>query len=282
MEEKDSGLEISIRAFCSDLASGHAVSVARDEGEFDPSTAGRQAGEIASISLNPEEAMPGKKDALLGPLVFADLVSQLGDRSSAFFVDAGLSFLAGKIGSQVASDKFTMHDDPTVRDSYGLKISDDEGVPTSRKTVVEKGFLRTYLHNSTTAKKFGVKTTGNAGLLVPHPWNLVVEPGGKRMEEILSSIDQGIYVTNDWYLRYQDYSRGDFSTIPRDGMFIIESGELAKPVRSLRISDNMLRIFHNIVEISSERRWVKWWEVEIPTLTPYALVEDLNFSKSAM
>ena len=281
-EEKDMGLEISVRAFCSDVASGHSVSVARDESGFDPATAGRQAGEIARISLNPEEAQPGRNDTLLGPLVFASLVSQVGDRSSAFFVDSGLSFLAGKIGSQVASKKLTLYDDPTMKDSYGLRISDDEGIPTKRNTLIQKGTLKTFLHNSTTAKKFGVKTTGNAGLLVPHPWNLVVEPGGKKMEDILSSIDRGIYVTNDWYLRYQDYSKGDFSTIPRDGMFLIKNGELTKPLRNLRISDNMLRIFENIVETSRERHWVKWWEVEIPTLTPYAFIENLNFSKSTM
>lgn len=281
-KEQGTNLEISVRAFSSEVASGHSVSIAREEKGFDPALAGHQAGKIADRALNPMEGQPGRYDAFLCPLVFADLVSQLGERASAFLVDAGQSFLADKIGSQVASENLTLHDDPTVKGSYGLRIFDDEGVPTQRNTVVEKGKLRTYLHNSTTAKKSGVETTGNAGLLVPTPWNLVVEPGSKKMEEILSKIDRGIYITNSWYLRYQDYSKGDFSTIPRDGMFLIRKGELTRPVRNLRISDNILRIFQNIVKISREREWIKWWEVETPTLTPHALVTDLNLSRSTL
>jgi PmbA protein len=281
-KEKGTTLEISVRAFSSELASGHSVSIARDEKEFDPASAGRLAGETAEKALNPIEGQPGRYEALLGPLVFADLVSQLGERASAFLVDTGQSFLTDKIGTQVASKVLTIHDDPTIKGSYGMRAFDDEGVPTQRNTIVKKGKLKTYLHNSTTAKESGLKTTGNAGLLVPNPWNLVVEPGSKKTEDILSTIDSGIYITNNWYLRYQDYSKGDFSTIPRDGMFLIEGGELAQPVRNLRISDNMLRIFQNTVRVSLERQWIKWWEVETPTLTPHALVTDLNLTKSTM
>ncbi|UCD73355.1 MAG: TldD/PmbA family protein [Candidatus Bathyarchaeota archaeon] len=281
-KEQGTNLEVSVRAFSSELASGHSVSIAREEEGFDPALAGRQAGEIADKALNPMEGQPGRYDVLLGPLVFADLISQLGERASAFLIDAGQSFLADKIGSQIASKELTLHDDPILKGSYGLRIFDDEGVPTRRNTIVEKGKLKTYLHNSTTAKKSGVETTGNAGLLVPTPWNLVIEPGNKKIEDILSTIDRGIYITNSWYLRYQDYSKGDFSTIPRDGMFLIRNGELTNPVRNLRISDNILRIFRNTARISRERQWIKWWEVETPTLTPHALVTDLNLSKSTI
>ena len=53
----------------------------------------------------------------------------------------------------------------------------------------------------------------NAGLIAPHPFNLVVPPGEMTLDELISSVDDGIDVTNDWYLRYQNYSSGDFSTI---------------------------------------------------------------------
>jgi len=171
-------------------------------------------------------------------------------------------------------------DDPTVVGSFGVKAFDDEGVPTRRNVIIDEGVLKSYLHNSTSAKKFGVETTGNAGLISPHPWNLVIGPGERSFEELLAEIDRGIYVTNDWYLRYQNYRRGDFSTIPRDGMFLVEKGDISSSIRELRISDNMLRIFQNILGLSRSRSWVKWWEVSTPTLTPYALIEGLNFTKS--
>jgi len=280
--QEKNGLELSVRAFTSDIASGHSVSISKDEKGFKPADAGRMAGEIAKAASNPEKGRPGKFMALLGPLVFADLASQVGAVSSAYLVDTGRSFLVDKIDSKVASEKFTLIDDPTAKDSFGAEAFDDEGLPTRRNVIIDKGVLKTYLHNSATAKKFGVETTGNAGLISPHPWNLIVEPGEKSFEELLAEVDRGIYVTNDWYLRYQNYRTGDFSTIPRDGMFLIKNGEISASIRELRISDNMLRILQNIIELSRSRSWVKWWEVEVPTLTPYALVEDLNFTKSGM
>jgi len=179
------GLEISVRAFTSDVSSGHFVSISRDEEKFNPSEAGRTAGRIAKASSNPKSGEPGKFTALLGPLVFADLISQVGMSSSAFLVDAGRSFLVDKIGSEVACSRLTLIDDPTVADAYGARAFDDEGVPTRRNVIIEKGVLKGYLHNSATAKKFGVETTGNAGLISPHPWNLMVEPGEKSFEELI-------------------------------------------------------------------------------------------------
>jgi len=280
--QETAGLEISVRAFVSEIATGHAVSVASRIEDFNPEEAGMRAGEIAKAAANPKPGEPGKYMTLVGPLVFADFVNQVGILSSAFMVDAGQSFLAEKMNSEVASKKFTLVDDPTLPGTLGARAFDDEGVPTRRNTIVENGILRTYLHNSTTAKKFGVETTGNAGIIVPYPWNLIVEPGGKSFDELLAEVDDGIYVTNDWYLRYQNFRTGDFSTIPRDGMFQIKHGEIEASIRELRISDNMLRILQNVIELSSSRTWIKWWEVEVPTLTPYALISELNFTKSRM
>jgi len=280
--QERTGLEISVRAFASDIASGHSVSISRSERDFKPSETGSMAGEIAKAASNPEQGQPGRFMALLGPMVFADLVNQVGILSSAFLVEVGQSFLVDKIGSEVASEKFTLIDDPTVRDDFGVRAFDDEGVPTRRNIIIGKGVLKSYLHNSTTAKKFGVETTGNAGLIEPLPWSLIVEPGDKSFEDLVAEVDDGIYVTNDWYLRYQNYRTGDFSTIPRDGMFQIKKGEISASIRELRISDNMLRILQNIMELSRARSWIKWWEVEVPTLASYALIKDLNFTKSTM
>jgi len=280
--QEKSGLEMSIRAFTSDIASGHSVSVSSGQEEFSPSQAGREAGRIAKAASEPEQGRPGKFTALLGPLVFADLVSQVGRLSSAFQVLVGRSFLADKLGSEVSCAKFTLVDDPTDEGSYGARAFDDEGVPTRRNAIIDRGVLKTYLHNSATAKRFGVETTANAGLIMPHPWNLTVVAGDRSFGQLLAEIDEGIYVTNDWYLRYQNYRTGDFSTIPRDGMFLIRNGEIKTSIRELRISDNMLRIFRSITGLSDSRQWVKWWEVAVPTLTPYAVVEDMIFTKSGM
>jgi PmbA protein len=276
------GLEVSVRAFTDVDATGHFVSVSSEEGVFKPYEAGYKAGEIAVMARNPVKAEPGVYEALLGPMTFAHLVEQLGIFSSAFYVDAGISFLSGRLSQTVASEKLTILDDPTIRQSVGATAFDDEGVRTQRNMIVEKGVLKGYLHNSGTARKFGTVTTANAGLIVPHPFNLYVQSGGKTLEELISAIDKGIWVTNDWYLRYQNYRSGEFSTIPRDGLFLIRKGSIEKPLKELRISDNILEIFRNINDVGRDCYWVRWWEVEIPTYTPAVSVERLRFTSSAL
>ena len=277
---KRSAIELSLRAFCSETASGHSVSVAGKEADFRPAEAGTEAGRLAKMSLGASDGEPGEYEAVLGPLLFADLVNQVGRASSAFSVEAGLSFLADKVGQRVASECLSIVDDPTLEGTYGSMPFDAEGLPTRRNAIIDGGVLKGYLHNSTTAKKFGTATTANAGLVAPRPFNLVVEPGQRSLEDLISSVERGIYVTNNWYLRYQNYQTGDFSTIPRDAMFLIEGGKLVRPIKELRISDNLLRMFSSIKDVAKERGWVRWWEVEVPTLCPAALVGKVRFTKS--
>jgi len=275
-------LELSLRAFHSDLASGHGVSVSGNVKAFDPSSAGRQAGRLAKLAKDPVNCDADEYEAVLGPLVFADLVSQLGTMASAFYVDAGMSFLTDGIGRQVCSDKLDLYDDPTLPGTYGSLPFDMEGLPTKRKAIVEKGVLMTYLHNSTTAKRHGVDSTANAGLISPSAFNLVIGEGDGKLEEMIAGVEKGIYVTNDWYLRYQNWRTGDFSAIPRDAMFLIEDGELSHSIKEMRISDNVLRILAGIKQLTREREWVKWWEVDTPTLTPSALISRIRFTRSTM
>jgi PmbA protein len=127
-----------------------------------------------------------------------------------------------------------------------------------------------------------VQSTANAGLVAPHASNLVIDPGTKTVDDLIKDADRGIYVTSDWYLRYQNYSTGDFSTIPRDAIFSIVDGRIDRPVRQLRLSDNMLRVLGGVSGLTQERTWVKWWEVETPTLAPTALVSSVKFTRSRM
>lgn len=277
-----SSIELSLRAFGEGQASGHAVSVSGTEREFDAEAAGREAGLLSRLSASPQDGVPGECDAVLGPLVFADLINQVGRASSAFFVDAGLSFFTDKVGEEVSSKHLTVEDDGTQTGTYGSFPFDLEGLPVRKTPIIKKGELKGYLHNSTTAKKMGTETTANAGLINPHPFNLIVERGKGTTEELISKVDSGIYVTNDWYLRYQNWTNGDFSMIPRDAMFVIKDGELDGPIKELRISDNIPRMLQSVEELSGDRKWIKWWEVDTPTLTPAALIKGTKFTKSTM
>jgi PmbA protein len=161
------------------------------------------------------------------------------------------------------------------------RIFDDEGVPAQENVIIEKGQLKTYLHNTSTAQIFKTKTTANAGIVLPMPWNIEMDSGNMTKEELIKEVKHGLYLTNTWYTRFQNYKTGDFSTIPRDGIFQIENGEIKQSLKNIRLSDNALRMLSNITAISKERQHVHWWgEADPPSLSPYILMKDVLITTS--
>jgi PmbA protein len=199
---------------------------------------------------------------------------------SAYSIMTQMSVFIDKIGKKVAPEIVTLKDNPAPY-SMSNRVFDDEGVPTRENVFINHGTLKTYLHNTSTAKIFKTETTGNAGLIAPGSWNVEMEPGDFHKEELFKEMKKGLYLTNTWYTRYQNYAKGDFSTIPRDGIFLVERGEIRKSLKDLRISDNARAMLENITGISKERQHVHWWgEADPPSLSPYVLMKDVHVTKS--
>ncbi len=273
-------VEISMRAFTGKDSSGHATASSAKLSEFDTAAVGRKAGEIAKDAKGPKGAEAGKMNVLFYPLAFAGLLNDVAGSASAFAVDAGFSFLKDKLGKKVGSEKFSLYDDATIEGGIFSAPFDDEGYPTGRTTIFDKGVVKGYLHNTSTAKKWNAARTGNAGLLRPHPWNVVMSAGDSSRDELLKGMKNGIVVTNIWYTRFQDYEAGDFSTIPRDGMFRVEDGKIVEAVKGIRISDNLPRMLAAIEGASKHTEQIHWWEVDYPTFCPDVLVKDVTITKS--
>lgn len=274
------GVEINVRAFSDKGASGHGLSVATKLGRFEPELAGRTAGEYSVLAGNSRPIEEGKYDVLMGPTVAASMFEHVGYYASAFDVDVGLSIFAERLGQKVAVETFTLIDHGQIENGLGSRSFDDEGVPTRSNVIIDRGVLKTYLHNSTTARKFGVESTANAGIIKPRPWNLEVHPGNASIDEMIKEIKDGILVTNNWYTRFQSYRTGEFSTIPRDAILKVENGEIKHAVSGIRLSDSMPRLLNSIKMVSKERRWIKWWEVETPVLSPAILVSGMQVTRA--
>jgi len=282
--EKGTGgtfLRFTIRAFVDELSSGQGISVSRCLADFDAEKAGSEAGHIAKLGVNSEEAKPGQYDLLLNPTVGATFLGATVVAANPFWIESGLSWLGGKVGEKIGSEKITAYDDGRLENGLKSMIFDDEGAPTQKTTIIEKGILKGFIHNTSTAKRYNVETTGNAGIISPQPSNIVFEPGDYSFEELLNETGNNpmLYITSTRYTRFMNRVEGTFSSIPRDGMFLIKNGELWKPVRGLRVSDNILSIFKNTIALSKERQQIKWWEVTTPIVSPFFLVRDCNLSK---
>lgn len=275
-----SAVELSIRAFSEQEASGHGVECSSTLKDFRPSRAGSKAGEIARLAKNPKVGDEGVYDVIFDPLIFGSVLGIWGGMASAFSIMIQMSIFVDRLGKKVAPGIVTLKDNPAAY-SMSQRVFDDEGVPTGENVIIDHGVLKTYLHNASTAKVFKTKTTGNAGLIAPTPWNVEMTPGSLNKDDLFEEVDRGLYLTNTWYTRFQNYIRGDFSTIPRDGIFLIEKGKIKQSLKDLRISDNILSMLGNITGISKERQHVHWWgEADPPSLSPYVLIKNVHMTKS--
>jgi len=251
-------ITLNIRSFAEKEASGHGLSCSSSLSGFDPEEAGRRAGEGAKTMRNASEPEAGKYTALLSPTVASNLAESVASAASAFAVDAGTSYLSDKLGKKVAAPSFSLTDHGVTEGCLGGRVFDDEGVETRSNGIIEDGVLKGYLHNLTTASKWKVKDTGNAGFVTPHPWNLEIGGGDSTYDEMLREMKRGIVLTSNWYTRFKNYRTGEFSTVPRDGAYLVERGKIVKPLKGMRMGDDLVRMFSSVALLSKHREWIQW------------------------
>ncbi len=274
-------VHFSVRSLYDKESSGHSTNSSRILKNFDIEKSFQEAAKTAVQSKNPKQGKKGTYDIIFSPLAFAPLLDRIGDATSYFNVDARLSFFVNKLNQRVSHENIILRDDATIPGSIGSLHFDSEGVPTQNNIIIDKGILKTYLHNTSTAKKASSKTTANSGLIAPQPWNLIIgstKPLPK--EKLFKEVKNGLFVTNIWYTRFQNQETGEFSTIPRDAIFVIKNGEIVDCIKGIRISDFMPRILENITLTSNDFKQIRCWEADIPCSIPHLLVKNVNVTTS--
>ena len=273
-------ITLNIRSFAEKEASGHGLSCSSSLSGFDPEEAGRRAGEGAKTMRGASEPEAGKYKVLLSPTDASNLVETVASAASAFSVEAGTSYLVDKLGKKVAAPSFSLTDHGVTEGGFGGRAFDDEGVKTKSSKIIEAGILRSYLHNLTTARKWKVRSTGNAGFVTPHPWNLEIAAGDSDYDEMVSEMKSGIVLTSNWYTRFKNHRTGEFSTVPRDGAYLVERGKAVKPLKGMRMGDDLQRMLSSVELLSKRREWIQWWEVETPTLCPWMLIDGMTVTRA--
>ncbi|MFW9935170.1 MAG: TldD/PmbA family protein [Candidatus Thorarchaeota archaeon] len=284
-----SSYRITLRSFVDAESSGQGVVVGRtlDKVEKQISQAGQESGEIAKLAQGGKQGKAGTYDLVLHPTIAASVLGSLAESANPILMMLGMSPLKDKIGEKLAPDSVSIWDDGRLPNGLASAPFDFEGTPTQKSPIFVEGTLQGVVHNASTARMLQTESTGNcqlvsfgmgSKLLVPAPTNVVFSEGDASFEELLEPQRPTIYVTSNWYLRYTNQLEGTFSTIPRDGMFLIEKGEISQPVQKLRISDNLLRIYANIEALGKSSRQVQWWEVETPTIIPFVRIKDVSMT----
>jgi PmbA protein len=219
-----------------------------------PEEVGRRAAERALRRLNPRKAATQKAPVIFEPRTARSLLGDLFDAVNGSAIYRHASFLAGKLGEKIASENLTVIDDATLPGLFGTSPFDDEGVTARRTMVVERGVLKSYLLNTYSARKLGMKTTGNAsrgitGNAGVGPGNFFVEAGDCTPEQIIAGIRNGLYVT-ELIGQTANTVNGDYSC-GAAGLWI-ENGELAYAVSEITIAGNLKHMLMNVEQIGSD------------------------------
>ncbi len=210
---------------------------------------GKNASELALKSNNGIKIEPQKTDVIFHPFAFSDIIEEaLAPSLDADNVQKGRSGLKGKLGEELAVPEFSIYDDGLIEAGIETSASDDEGVPSQRTTVIKKGTLESYLYDSYTAGKEGLKSTGNGsrssytsppsvGLR-----NFIIDYPGK---DVIADTESGVFVNTIIGAHTANSISGDFSVEARNA-FTIKDGALDKPVKSLMISGNAFELLKHI------------------------------------
>ncbi len=172
----------------------------------------------------------------------------------------GASPLGDKIGKQVFDKSFSLRDDPTIAYHPSSRPSDDEGVPSRRTPLINKGVVKGFLYDLQTAALAGKKSTGNGSrirgsLPSPAPSALVITPGKTTFDEMVRDIKEGLVVDLIMGAEQGNTLGGDFSGNVLLG-FKIENGKIVGRVKDTMVSGNVYRVLKDIAAIGSETKWV--------------------------
>jgi PmbA protein len=224
-----------------------------------PEAVGAEAARRTLRRLGARRVATQQAPIVFAPEVARGLIGSIFDAASGDAIWRHASFLAGKLGEQIAAANITIVDDnlmlmPTGAGGFGTSPFDAEGLPSRRTVVVERGVLRNYMLNTYTARKLGMKSTHNASRgLAGTPGigcgNLYLEPGTLTPEEIISGVQAGFYVTSlmgpGTNIVTGDYSRG------AAGRWI-ENGQLTHAVEEVTIAGNLAEMFSHVTAIGSD------------------------------
>jgi PmbA protein len=254
-----------------DYWSSSARAVAKLES---PEDVGRIAAERAVRRLGARKVPTQKVPVIFEPRTARSLLGDLFEAVNGGAIYRHASFLADKLGEKIGSQYLTVIDDATMPGLFGTSPFDDEGVPSRRTAVIEKGVLKSFLLNTYTARKLGLKTTGNAsrglaGNAGVGPGNFYLEAGTRSERQMITGIKQGLYIT--------ELIGGEANTVTGDyssgavGLWI-ENGELAYPVSEITVAGNLKQMLMDLEEPASNL------EFRSSVASPSILIPEMTVS----
>jgi predicted Zn-dependent protease len=256
-------------------------------GDISPEELGREAIHKAERGSNPRKIEPGEYAVVFDPYVTEDLLGVLNmSGMGAQSVLEGRSWMNDRIGQKVMSDLVSIWDDGL--DPQGApQPFDFEGVPKQRVDLVKEGVILGPVYDRYTGKKAGKASTGHAlpptaRGFGPIASNLFMGAGQISTEEMIHSTEKGIYITRFWYTRVVHPRDCIVTGMTRDGVFMIENGQLTYPVKNLRFTQSYVEAMASVEVVGREVRLLSQEFMGSKMRVPALKIGKFNFTGSTV
>ena len=216
-----------------------------------------KAAQRAIRMLNARKAPAGRMPVVISSLAGGTMIHEaIGHGLEADLAQQGLSVFSGKLGQRVASELVTVIDDATLPGRRGSFRFDDEGTPSQRTVLVEKGILKSFMYDKLTAMKDNTQSTGNGrresyeSRPIPRMTNTFIAPATDAPEDIIRSVDHGLLVVK--------MGGGQVNTVTGDFVFDVQEGYLIKGgrkdelVRGATLAGNGPEVLKAIDKVGSD------------------------------
>lgn len=225
--------------------------------QMSPEEMAREAARVAIVQLEAVPAPAGMMPVVIrngwGGVLFHESV---GHGLEADFIRKKTSIFTGRVGEKVASDLCTIVDDASIPNRRGSYNIDDEGTQGQRKVLIEKGVLKGYMTDRLNAKILGIPLTGNGrrqsyyDYPIPRMSNFFLEKGDSDPEEIIKSVDYGVYAAH-FSGGQVDITNGNFTFSITEG-YLIENGKLTAPIKGATLIGNGPDIMNKISMVGTD------------------------------
>jgi TldD protein len=225
--------------------------------EYPPAEVGKKAAEKAIIMLEARPAPSGRMPVVVnhgfGGVLFHEAC---GHGLEADAIQKGSSVYTDRIGEKVANEKVTAIDDATIANEWGSFVVDDEGHSAEETVLIKDGKLSDYMYDFKTAKKEDRKSTGNGRRQsyqhppIPRMTNTFIAPGDSNPEEIIASVDKGLYAKSLSGGQVEP-ATGDYTFTVAEG-YLIENGEITDAVRGATLVGNGPQSLHRISMVGDD------------------------------
>src|ERR1051326_4003842 len=278
---RSSLVSLSVTARTPDGASsGYFLRNHFDVAKLDTARIGRQAIQKALESKNPRTLEPGVYPVILEAQAADDLIRFNFDARSADEGRSPYSAPGGKtrLGEKIFDERLNVYSDPWHPELPGPASAED-GLPAEKIYFVRQGVLETLQYSRYWAKEKGKAPT-------PGPVNTIVVSSapGASLEEMIRATDRGLLVSRFWYIRGVDPRTALFTGLTRDGVWFVEKGKIAYPVRNFRFNQSVLELLApgNVEMIGrSERVSSSESQGSGASLTPALKVKRFHFTSQS-